>query len=679
MEIWNLVFIQEQIDGEGTVLAPLPGKNVDTGSCLERVATILQGVDNVFETDLFLPILEVVEGLSGHRHGADARNDVSLKIVAEHARATAFLIADGVQPSNEGRGYILRRMLRRAVSHARRLGVQGTVLDPVITAVVDGFGDAFPELRENEAFVRQVATSEEERFTTTLGRGLVLFEEATGRAEAGRVTGSRCVQALRHVRVPDRADGRARRRGGARGRRAGLRRAPRGAARTRPRRRQEGGDRARCRRGARRASSWDTPGTEAESPIAMLLDAGHGVLDAAQEGDEVSIVLERTPFYAESGGQVGDQGEIRTPTGTVRVRDAQWAGPASIVHIGTVTSGEVRPGQDAIAEIDRQRRESTARAHTSTHVVHWTLKHMLGEHARQAGSLVAPGRLRFDFPHPSSVPVETLEQAELEANRLLARDDAPNIFETSMAEAKALGATMLFDEKYGDVVRVVEIGDYSRELCGGTHVERTGRIGVLRILHEGSIGAGMRRVEALVGPDALREINAERELLRGLVAALGSKDPTAALEHARRVVDENKRLKNELGRLGQQQSAGRVDELVAAAVSVDGVRLVHTVTDADADTLRELAQKALGKLGGQAAVVLGSAAGGKALLVAACSAPLADRGVTAPALLEQAAEVIGGGAGGKPGLGFAGGKRAEAVVPAVESIPARLQELLAGH
>ena len=224
------------------------------------------------------------------------------------------------------------------------------------------------------------------------------------------------------------------------------------------------------------------------------------------------------------------------------------------------------------------------------------------------------------------MPLDVLEQAELEANRLLARDDAPHIFETSMDEAEALGATMLFDEKYGDVVRVVEIGDYSRELCGGTHVERTGRIGVLRILHEGSIGSGMRRVEALVGPDALREINAERELLRGIVAALGSKDPTAALEHAGRVVEENRRLKNELGRLAQQQAAGRVDEIVSQAVSVDGVRLVHAVTDADADTLRDLAQKAVDKLGGESAVVLGSAMGGKALLVAACSKPLAERG-----------------------------------------------------
>jgi alanyl-tRNA synthetase len=635
----------------------------------------LQGVDNVFETDLFVPVLDVVEGLSGRRHGQDARDDVSLKIVAEHARATAFLIADGVQPSNEGRGYILRRMLRRAVSHARRLGVEGAVLDPVITSVVEGFGEAYPELRENEAFVRQVADSEEGRFTATLSRGLVLFEQAITRAESGRVGGPDAFKLSDTFGFPieltvELAGD------------AGLEVDEQGF------RQLLEEQRARARAAVRKVEIGLDAGTvpptefvgygrtEAEAPIAMLLDASHGMLEAAQEGDEVSIFLGRTPFYAEAGGQVGDHGEIRTETGAVRVRDAQWAGPASIMHIGTVISGEVRAGQDAIAQIDLERRESTARAHTSTHVVHWTLKHLLGEHARQAGSLVAPGRLRFDFPHQSSVPVETLELAELEANELLARDDAPNIFETSMSEAKALGATMLFDEKYGDIVRVVEIGDYSRELCGGTHVERTGRIGVLRIVHEGSIGAGMRRVEAVVGVDALREINAERELLRGLVAALGSKDSAAALEHARRVVEENKRLKNELGRIGQQQSAARVGEIVAGAVSVDGVQLVHTVADADADTLRDLAQKTVDKLGGQAAVVLGSAAGGKALLVAACSKPLTERGVTAPALLEQAAAVIGGGAGGKPGLGFAGGKRAEAVVPAIDGIRARLQELL---
>ena len=677
MEIWNHVFTQHQVDEHAEIVGDLPAKNIDTGSSLERVAVALQDVGNFFETDLFAPLLDEVQSLSGKHYGADERNDTAIRIIGEHARATAFLVADGVQASNEGRGYILRRMLRRVVSSARQLGVEGEVLRPLVAVVVDGFGDAYPELVENRAFIEQVLGSEEERFSATLRQGMGLFEQARERAGGSEVSGADAFKLSDTFGFPIELTVELAAEAGLTVDEEGFRallEEQRARARAAMKKVEVGLD-----AGAVPPSEFlGYTRPEAESPIRLLLDAEHGELDAAQEGDEVALFLDRTPFYAESGGQVADHGEIRTHTGTVRVHDAQWAGPSSIMHVGTVTSGEIRTGQDAIAEIDRQRREATARSHTSTHVVHWTLKHILGEHARQAGSLVAPGRLRFDFPNPGAVPADVLEQAELEANRLLARDDAPRIFETSMSEAKALGATMLFDEKYGDVVRVVEIGDYSRELCGGTHVERTGRIGVLRILHEGSIGSGMRRVEALVGPDALREINAERELLRGLVEALGSKDAAAALEHAQRVVEENKRLKNELGRLSQRQAAGRVDEIVAAAVSVDGVRLVSTVTDDDADTLRDLAQKSVGKLGGEAAVVLGSAHGGKALLVAACSKPLTERGITAPALLERAAAVIGGGAGGKPGLGFAGGKLADGVVPAVESIPARLEELLAG-
>jgi alanyl-tRNA synthetase len=678
MEIWNHVFMQHQVDEHAEIVDELPMKNIDTGSSIERVAVVLQDVGSFFETDLFAPLLDEVQSLSGKHYGADERHDIAIRIIGEHARATAFLVADGVQPSNEGRGYILRRMLRRVVSSARQLGVRGDVLRPLVGVVVEGFGEAYPELVENRAFIEQVLGSEEERFSATLRQGMTLFEEARERAEGGRIAGADAFKLSDTFGFPIElteelaAD-------------AGL-----AVDQTGFRELLEE-QRARARAAVRKVEVGLDAGTvppsefvgygqpEAEAPIALLLGEDRGELDVAQEGDEVLVFLGRTPFYAEAGGQVGDEGEIRTHTGVIRVRDAQWAGPTSIMHLGTVTSGEVRAGQDAIAEIDRLRREATARAHTSTHVVHWTLKHILGEHARQAGSLVAPGRLRFDFPHPSSVPADVLEQAELEANRLLARDDAPHIFETSMDEAKALGATMLFDEKYGDVVRVVEIGDYSRELCGGTHVERTGRIGVLRILHEGSVGAGMRRVEALVGPDALREINAERELLRGLVDALGSKDATAALEHARRVVEENKRLRSELGRVAQQQASARVDDVVGRAVVVDGVRLVHDVEDADADALRELAQKATDKLGGEAAVVLGTAQGGKALVVAACSKPLVERGVTAPALLEPAAAAIGGGAGGKPGLGFAGGKRAEAVTEAIRGIPARLEELLGAN
>src|SRR5947207_8545133 len=264
---------------------------------------------------------------------------------------------------------------------------------------------------------------------------------------------------------------------------------------------------------------------EAESPISLLLGEDNAELGVAEEGARVRVFLERTPFYAEGGGQVGDQGIIRTDTGSVRIIDTMPAGEHGTVHEGIVATGEVRTHQPAIASVDVPRREATTRAHTSTHVVHWTLKHLLGEHARQAGSLVGPGRLRFDFPNRGGVPSDVLQEAELEANRRLARDDDVHIFETTFDEAKALGAVALFGEKYGDRVRVVEVGDYSRELCGGTHVPRTGTIALIRILHEGSIGSGMRRVEAVVGPDALREINAERELLHGLVEALEAKDP----------------------------------------------------------------------------------------------------------------------------------------------------------
>ena len=678
MEIWNHVFMQHQVDEHAEILGDLPRKNIDTGSSVERVAVASQGVGSFFETDLFAPILDEVQTLSGKRYGADERHDVAIRIIGEHARATAFLVADGVQPSNEGRGYILRRMLRRVVSAARQLGVQGEVLRPLVAVVVEGFGDAYPELVENRPFIEQVLGSEEERFSGTLRQGMALFDEARSRAEGGRIAGDDAFRLSDtfgfpiELTVEIAAD-------------AGL------TVDEDRFRELLDEQRARARAAVKKVEIGLDAGSvppsefvgygrpEAEGTVTLLLDADHALLESADEGQDVLVFLDRTPFYAEAGGQVGDHGEIRTQTGAIRVHDTLWAGPTSIMHVGTVSAGEVRVGQDAIAEIDRIRREATARAHTSTHVIHWTLKHLLGEHARQAGSLVAPGRLRFDFPHPSAVPFDLLEEAELEANRRLARDDEPHIFETSMDEAKKLGATMLFDEKYGEVVRVVEIGDYSRELCGGTHVPRTGRIGVIRILHEGSIGAGMRRVEALVGPDALREINAERELLRGLVEALGSKDSAAALEHARRVVDENKRLKSELGRLRAGDRDTVIATLAESATTVDDVALVVSeVPGEDAAGLRELAQKVRDRFGDRpAAVVVGNGEGGKAMLVAACTGAAVARGVTAPALLETAAKAIGGGAGGKDILANAGGKDAAAVPDALGAIPARLTELLA--
>ncbi len=681
VEIWNHVFMQDLVDADEHVLGELPAKNIDTGSSLERVAMVLQGTDSYFETDLMRPLLEVVESMSGRTHGRDPLDDVSLKVIAEHARATTFLIADGVQPSNEGRGYILRRMLRRAVSHARRLGITGAVMPPLVELTVERFGAVYPELRENEAFALQVASSEEDRFSATLRQGMSVFEEAKGRAAGGRMSGEDAFKLSDTFGFPLQlteelaAD-------------AGLEVDTDRFGELLEEQRRRARDAAK--KVAIGIDAGAVPPTtfvgytdlEADGHVVGLLDEENRELHAAEEGQQVRLFLDVTPFYAEGGGQIGDQGLIRTETGIVRVTDAQKAGDHAIMHLGVVASGEVRPGQEAHGEVDPDRREATARAHTSTHVIHWTIKHLLGEHARQAGSLVAPGRLRFDFPHPSAVPRELLEEAELEANRRLARDDAVRIYETTMDEAKAQGAVALFGEKYGDIVRVVEVGDYSRELCGGTHVERTGNVAVVRILHEGSIGAGMRRVEALVGPDALREINAERALLDGLVAALGSNDPRAAIERARSLTERVKRLESELGALRKGDRDSLVASLAEAAEQVDGVALVVAeVPGEDPGGLRELAVALRSRLEGRgpAAIVVGNGEGGRAMLVAAVTAPAIERGITAPELLTHAAATIGGGAGGKDNLANAGGKRPEQVGAALGGIPARLAELAAAH
>jgi alanyl-tRNA synthetase len=394
----------------------------------------------------------------------------------------------------------------------------------------------------------------------------------------------------------------------------------------------------------------------------------------------VRFVLDRTPFYAEAGGQIGDRGVLRGPSGAIRVTDTQLGPGQVIVHTGVVDSGEIHQGDEVRGEVDAGRRAATARAHTSTHIVHWTLKHILGEHARQAGSLVAPGRLRFDFPHHSAVPLDVLEQAEELANARTAEDGQVTIYETTMEEAKGQGAIALFGEKYGDFVRVVEVGDYSIELCGGTHVHHTGNIGLIRILHEGSIGAGMRRIEAVVGPEALREVNLEREWLGAVASALGT-DPKGAAERARQLLERVKRLESEQGKKDKAKQRELAATMAADAAEVDGVLLITQIQDLSADGLRTLAQDVVNRIGSDrgAAVVLATGQGGKALLVAACSSDLVSRGVSATALLEPAARIVGGGAGGKPGLAYSGGPNGEAATAALQAVEPRLRELLAAH
>ncbi|MFN2544986.1 MAG: alanine--tRNA ligase [Actinomycetota bacterium] len=684
LEIWNLVFMQNDVDDAGEVVGDLPRKNIDTGSGLERVALVLQGKDTYFETDVVWPLLEQAQSLSGKRYGDDHRADISLKIVAEHSRAVTFLIADGVLPSNEGRGYVLRRMLRRVVSHARRLGVDRPVAGALAETAIVMFGDAYPELRENREFILQVAGSEESRFGATLRQGLTLLEEEVGKPEWREHSGDVAFRLHDTFGFPvELTKELAEERGlSVDADRFGelmeqQRQRAQEAVQKGPVGEQAIGDTA-ARVGRTEFLGYET--LNAEARIESLFADGREV-ESAHEGQDILVLLNRTPFYAEGGGQVGDQGMIRATSGLVRVEDVSPGPGDVIVHRARVTSGEVRLGDQVQAEVDAEFREGAARSHTATHVVHWTLRNLLGEHARQAGSLVQPGRLRFDFTHHQAVPHDVLEEAEYVANARLAEDSPVRAYETTIDYARSEGAIALFGEKYGDIVRVVEVGDYSKELCGGTHVPHTGKVALVKILGEGSIGSGMRRVEALVGPDALRHINAEHQLLLEITAALGGGDPGQAPDRVRRTLERVKQLESELGKIRKGERGTVVDELAAQAQQVDGVRLVvSSIPGEDANGLRELADLLRSKLEreGAAAAVLGTTEGGSARLVASVTKPLITRGVTAKMLLQPAAAAIGGGAGGKPHLGMAGGKNAGALEDALGGIPARLAELLRG-
>ena len=684
LEIWNLVFMQDECDEHAEVVRELPRKNIDTGSSLERVAVVLQDVASAFDTDLLRPLVASAEELTGLVYGRQARDDVSLRIIAEHARATTFLIADGVLPSNEGRGYVLRRMLRRLVTHARRLGVEVDVMPSLVATVIERFHGAYPELAANQAFIHQVATSEEEGFARTYRQGMGVFEEEVAKAKASgsaKLSGEAAfrlhdtfgfqeqltLELAREEGLEVDADGFAR-----------LMQEQRERAR-RARKRGEGpSDLGEVAAEAGPTEFLGYERLDADAHIVGLLRDGARE-ESAGEGDAVLLALDRTPFYAEGGGQVGDAGTIRTATGLVQISDTRPGPGGTIVHEGVVTSGEVRAGDEAGASVDPARREATTRSHTATHVLHHTLRQTLGEHARQAGSLVAPGRVRFDFTHYEAVPRDALEEIEAIANRRLADDPPVRAYETTLEFARSQGAMALFGEKYGDLVRVVEIGDYSIELCGGTHVHHTGEVALLRVASESSIGSGFRRIEALTGPDALAQVNVERRLLEEVTEALGAGDPQTAPERARQALARVKQLESELGAIRRTARTQEVERLAASAQDVAGVRLAVARMPGGADELREVATALRKRLEPQGAVVLGAAADGKALLVAACTAALVARGVTAPNLIAEAAATVGGKGGGRtPDLAFAGGSRADALDPALAGIAARLLGLLGG-
>jgi alanyl-tRNA synthetase len=657
LEIWNLVFMQYNRDRDGRD-TELPKKNIDTGAGLERILGVLQGKDSVWDIDVLAPLVESAQSVTGRVLGRSDADDVSLRILADHARTMSLLVSDGVFPSNEGRGYVLRRIIRRAVRHAYRLDVDDLVTPELVDTTVEIMGEAYPDLVKNHDFVRNVVAREEERFRETLKQGTAILEsEIDGLTAGGQLSGATAfllhdthgfpLELTREITLERGVDVD---QAGFDAEMAQQKQRARAA-------RQSDAGRGDLEAYQELAEQWgptDFVGRdEFESKVHVL-----GVIGGA---DDLSIVLDRTPFYAESGGQVGDTGTIRTDTGVATVLDTVYAVPGLHRHKVRLDEGEITEGQEAVAAIDVERRNAIRRNHTATHLLHWALREVLGEHVKQQGSLVDADRLRFDFSHYDAVTPDELARIEDLANHEIL-DNAPvRHFETTKEFAEQLGAIAFFGDKYGDIVRVLEAGPHSTELCGGTHVRATGDIGPVKIVSEGSIGSNLRRIEAVTGFGPIELLRRDEARLGQVAAALGVADDDVVDAVERRVA-EVKELRDELKELKRQAARRGSDDLVAAAV--DGVTVAR-VDGLERDDLRELAL-AVRDHPDIRAVVLGSAPpGGGASIV---SAVTAASGLHASDLIADAAKLVKGGTGKNAELAVAGGKDPAALDDALDLV-----------
>ncbi len=646
VEIWNLVFMQFETDEAGES-KPLPRPSIDTGAGLERILSVLQGKDSVFDIDEMAALINVASQVTGYQLGADADADLALRVLAEHARTMTFLISDGVFPSNEDRGYVLRRIMRRAVRFAYLLGVESLVTPQLVDAVVDIMGEDYPQLVTTHEFVRDVVEREETQFRRTLANGLrILDDQIEGIAEGGEVPGS--VAFLLHdtYGFPYEVTEEVVAERGLSVDRAGF-----DADMAEQRERAKA-----SRKGVVQAADFEQVQAVLEANGITefvgrdeLVDVPAKVLAITGLGtDLVSIFLDRSPFYAESGGQIGDTGIITTPTGTAQVIDTIYAVPGVHRHIVRVAEGEILGGQVATASIDVARRDAIRRHHTATHIIHWALREVLGDRVKQQGSMVAPDRLRFDFAHHEPLTSEQIAEVENLVNAELLRNPEVHHPEVTKAEAEKMGAIAFFGDKYGDRVRVLDAGP-SLEFCGGTHVKALGDIGLVKIISEGSIGSNLRRVEAVAGAGAVNLLRAEQHVVDG-AAELLNVPRGDLIEGIQKRLAENKALQSEIAALKQQLAAGQSGELVEQAV--DGV-VVASVPGLERDDLRDLALAIRDHAGIRAVVLATAPPGGGAALLAAVTA---DSGFDAGALIADGAKAIKGGGGRGTDLAMAGGK-----------------------
>lgn len=679
LEIWNLVFTQFSREANGDLIE-LKQKNIDTGAGLERVAMALQEVHSFYETDLVKPLYGYFASIASAEREDSA---VPLRIVTEHSRGTTFLVADGVIPSNEGRGYVLRRLLRRAVRYGKLLGIEGAFMTDAVSVVVDTYASSYPELKERHDYIRQIVGLEEQRFQETLAQGMEILDgyiEKMRRDGDNRLPGSLAFKLYDTYGFPldltaeilAEQDFSLDRDSFDRNLKDQQTRA-RAAARSVVDAKDSGRYKA--------AENLDTRFTgyeTLEEKAALLLAlAGSKSALTLQEGDKVEVFLDRTPFYAEAGGQIGDSGFIEGPSGRIRVENTVFTPAGQIVHQGVVESGRLEAGETVKARVDGGRRQGICRSHTSTHLLHRALRSKLGDHVNQAGSLVAPDRLRFDFNHFAALDAEQLRAVEEEVNRMVLANAAVQVEMTTLEEAKQLGATAIFTEKYeGDSVRMVSAGGFTRELCGGTHVAATGEIGLFKIVTEEGIGSGMRRVEAISGLGAYRQVVERENLLETISGALNTSENLLGQKFNEHLA-EHRRLQKTVQDFKQRLAAFEVKGLLDRAKDINGVKILGAQVTADSfDSLRLVMDEVKNHLR-SVVVVLGAVHDRKVILVGSATPDLVAKGIRTDLLVKEVARRVGGGGGGRADLAQAGGKDPEALPEALRAVEVLVREQLA--
>ena len=688
LEVWNLVFMQNERGAGGDkdgfpILGELPAKSIDTGLGLERTAALLQGVENIYEIDTTKQILDRASELTGMTYGKDQKSDVFLRVIADHARTAAMLIGDGVTPGNEGRGYVLRRMMRRTIRNMRLLGSHEPIMAELITASIGAMSPQYPELKQQSKRILAVSIAEEETFLQTLKSGTQIFEVAS--AEVKKLRGS-ALSAEAVFKLHDtfgfpfdltlemaeeqglKVDEDGFRR---------LMKEQRERAKADARVKKSGHtDLTEYRKIADAVGNTEFIGyenQESEARVTAIVVDSLGVVSASA-GDEIEIVLDRTPFYAEGGGQLADGGYITLRNGThIEIDDVQSPVPGVSIHRGRVVSGSVEVGVHAFAKIDMERRQAISRAHTATHMVHKAFREILGETATQAGSENAPGRFRFDFPAIGAVSQSALNEVESRVNMLLVEDWEVTAEVMSQAAAKKIGAMALFGEKYGQHVRVVSVGDWSRELCGGTHVGRAGELGVVKLLSESSIGAGVRRVEALVGVDAYRFLAREHLLINSLTEIMKGARPEELPERISELVAKVRDIEKELTALRSQNALGQVAKIADGAHEVNGFSVISTKLGdgINGEDLRKIALD-LRNRAHNSVVALISVSQGKPILVVAVSDSARGKGIRAGGLVKIGSTVLGGGGGGKDDFAQGGGVNGGKSQAALDAIVAAI-------